>query len=96
MRLDSGKKFEYFVRKEIGKHVARDLESMLDGSWEIGLRCNNLLVEFQSFDEEEQMSDELKSCLAWIMDEWYALAVRNGGPEKQNEFGARLSWDDFD
>jgi len=58
------------LEKKLANIESRDLKSMLDGSWEIGLRCRSLLMEFQSlrgFEEMEEISDEL-SLLAWILD----------------------------
>jgi len=64
------------LEKKLANMEGRDLKSILDGSWEIGMRCRSLLMELQSlrgFEEEEEISDELKCLLAWIMDEWYAM-----------------------
>jgi len=79
IRLDIA---EWSLSTLLGKKLAnmegRDLKSVLDDSWEIGLRCRSLLMVCQSlqgFEEEEEISDELKSLMAWIMDEWYALVA---------------------
>ena len=50
----------------------KDLESMVDGSCDVGLRCRSLLIEFQSLrgsDDDDEMSEELKTCLARIIAE---------------------------
>ena len=51
----------------------KEFESTVDGSCEVGLRWRSLLIEFQSlrgFEDDEEMSEELKTFLAWIMAEW--------------------------
>jgi len=52
--------------------LGRDLDSMLEGSCDMGLRRRSLLIEFQSlrgFLEEDEMSEELKTFLASKMAE---------------------------
>jgi len=59
-------------KKKEANMLARDLDSMLEGSCDIGLRLRSLLIEFQSlrgFLEEDEMSEKLKTFLAWIMVE---------------------------
>ena len=67
--------------KKVANLWGRDLESMLDGSRAADLRWRRLLIVFQSLrglEEDEEMSEELKTFLAWIMAEWYVLvALRN-------------------
>jgi len=50
-------KFEYFVGKEIGEHGGKRFEVNAGWQLRIGLRSRSL----RGFEEEEEISDELKS-----------------------------------
>jgi len=64
--------------------IGKNLESMDDRSYNIGLRLRSLFMEFQSLqgsNNDDELSGELKTFLAWVTAEWHII----GGSEKEFE-----------